>query len=177
MGELQTLLPRIKVVAAIRDHIAAHPAPWRFPGGTAHGRIVRLVSLSHKEIFEWVEAHADSLPQTLTELSAYPVPFRRVIVNRVSPEMRTQFWCDHLRTFLGAETRLNSQQCAFVEETIGQLPSIFGKPLAHAQIQMKALEDRMRNLFTREQAAAMFGMCGPPEPPEGLPLPPGTRFS
>jgi hypothetical protein len=42
---------------------------------------------------------------------------------------------------------------------------------------MKALEDRMRDLFTREQAAAMFAMVGPPEPPEGLPLPPGTRFS
>jgi hypothetical protein len=41
---------------------------------------------------------------------------------------------------------------------------------------MKALEDRLRDLFTREQAAAMFAMVGPPEPPEGLPLPPGTRF-
>jgi hypothetical protein len=133
--------------------------------------------LSRKEILEWVEAHADTLPRTLAELSAYPVPFRRVIVNHVSPEQRTQFWCDHLRTFVGAETRLNPQQCAFVEETIERLPSIFGEPLADAQVQMKALEDRMRDLFTREQAAAMFGMVGPPEPAEGLPLPPGTRFS
>ena len=133
--------------------------------------------LSRKEILEWVEAHADKLPRTLAELSAYPVPFRRVIVNHVSPEQRTQFWCDHLRTFVGAETRLNPQQCAFVEETIERLPSIFGEPLADAQVQMKALEDRMRDLFTREQAAAMFGMVGPPEPAEGLPLPPGTRFS
>ena len=112
--------------------------------------------LSHKEILEWVEAHEDALPRTLAELSTYPVPFRRVIVNRVSPERRTQFWCDHLRTFLGAQTRLNAEQCAFVEQTIDQLPSIFGKPLADARVQMKALEDRMRDLFTREQAAAMF---------------------
>ena len=72
---------------------------------------------------------------------------------------------------------MNPQQCAFTEETIGLLPSIFGKPLADAQVQMKGLEDRMRDLFTREEAAAMFAMVGPPEPPEGLPLPPGTRFS
>jgi hypothetical protein len=133
--------------------------------------------LSHKEIVEWVEAHADDLPRTLTELSAYPVPFRRVIVNYVSPEWRTEFWREHLRTFIGEDSRLSADQGAFVEETIGRLSSIFGKPLADARVDMKSLEDRMRDLFTREQAAAMFGMCGPPEPPEGLPLPPGTRLS
>ncbi|HEY2164452.1 MAG TPA: hypothetical protein VGH04_10695 [Gemmatimonadaceae bacterium] len=133
--------------------------------------------LSRKEIDEWVEAHADDLPRTLAELSAYPVPFRRVIVNYVSPERRTEFWCEHLRTFIGADSRLSAEQCVFVEETIGRLPSMFGKPLTDARVDMKALEDRMRDLFTREQAGAMFGMVGPPEPPEGLPLPPGTRFS
>lgn len=33
------------------------------------------------------------------------------------------------------------------------------------------LERRMRELLTREQAGRMFGILGPPEPPEGLPLP------
>jgi hypothetical protein len=133
--------------------------------------------LSHTEILEWVESHADKLPRTLTELSAYPVPFRRVIVNHVSPERRTEFWCEHLRTFIAADSRLSPEQSAFVEEMIGRLPSIFGIALTDARVEMKALEDRMRDLFTREQAAAMFGMVGPPEPPEGFPLPPGTRLS
>jgi hypothetical protein len=35
----------------------------------------------------------------------------------------------------------------------------------------------MRGLFTRQEAAAMFGMVGPAEPPEGLPLPAGTRLT
>jgi hypothetical protein len=72
---------------------------------------------------------------------------------------------------------LSPEQSAFVEEMIGRLPSIFGIALTDARVEMKALEDRMRDLFTREQAAAMFGMVGPPEPPEGFPLPPGTRLS
>jgi len=133
--------------------------------------------LSHKEIVEWVEAHADALPRTLAELSAYPIPFRRVIVNRVSNERRTAFWCDHLRTFLGADSTLDDRQRAFVEEIVGRLPSIFSKPLAELQTDLKALESRMPDLISREQAHAMFGVCGPPEPPEGLPLPPGTRLS
>jgi hypothetical protein len=35
----------------------------------------------------------------------------------------------------------------------------------------------MRDLFSRRQAGEMFGMVGPPEPPEGLPLPVGARPS
>ena len=133
--------------------------------------------LSHKEIRDWVEAHADALPRTLAELSTYPVPFRRVIVNYVSHERRTEFWCDHLRTFVADGSPLNAAQRAFVQETIDRLPAVFAKPLAELQADLKALENRMGDLFTREQAAAMFGMCGPPEPPEGLPLPSGTRVT
>lgn len=133
--------------------------------------------LPHSEIVAWVEAHADELPRSLAELSAFPVAFRRVIVNHVSAERRTQFWQDHLRTFLAPESTLTEEQRTFVEEAIGRLPDIFASPLADAQANMRPLEDRMRVLFTREQAVAMFGMVGPPEPPEGLPLPPGTRLT
>jgi hypothetical protein len=87
------------------------------------------------------------------------------------------FWQDHLRTFLGPESRLSTGQQAFVEEAIERLPDIFASPLAEAQAKMRPLEDRMRIIFVREQAVAMFGMVGPPEPPEGLPLPPGTRLT
>jgi hypothetical protein len=133
--------------------------------------------LPYEEIVAWVESHADELPQTLAELSAFPVAFRRVIVNRVSPERRTMFWQEHLRMFLGPDSTLSLEQRAFVEDAIEQLPGIFASPLAEAQAKMRPLEDRMRLIFVREQAAAMFGMVGPPEPPEGLPLPAGTRLT
>jgi hypothetical protein len=133
--------------------------------------------LPYEEIVSWVESHGNELPRTLAELSAFPVAFRRVIVNHVSAERRTMFWQEHLRTFIGADSRLTDEQQAFVEEAIERLPDIFGSVLADAQAKMRPLEERMRVLFAREQAAAMFGMVGPPEPPEGLPLPAGTRLT
>lgn len=133
--------------------------------------------LPYDEIVAWVESHADELPTTLAELSVYPTAFRRVIVNFVSPERRTSFWQEHLRTFLGPDSTLNADQRALVEETIERLPDIFASSQVEGQAKMRPLEDRMRVLFARDQAAAMFAMVGPPEPPEGLPLPPGTRLT
>jgi hypothetical protein len=133
--------------------------------------------LPYDEIVAWVEAHADEIPRSLAELSAFPIAFRRVIVNRVSAERRTQFWQDHLRTFLGPESTLTEEQRSLVNETIECLPDAFASPVAETQDKLRLVEDGLRLLFTREQAAAMFGTLGPAEPPEGLPLPPGTRLT
>jgi hypothetical protein len=133
--------------------------------------------LSNREIREWVEQHHDMLPTTLAELSAFPVPFRKVIVNSATPEQRTFFWEEHLRTFLDSDADLTADQRVFLEETIPLLANLFASPVAEAQTKMLSLEDRMRGLFTQPQCMAMFGMVGPPEPPEGLPLPAGTRLT
>ena len=133
--------------------------------------------LSHDEIVAWVDSHRDALPATLGELSAFPMAFRRVIVNTVPPATRTMFWQEHLRSFLGSDSMLSNEQRSFVEEAIDRLPDIFASPLSEAQMKIASLEERMRVLFQREQAVAMFGMVGSPDPPEGLPLPPGTRLT
>jgi hypothetical protein len=133
--------------------------------------------LPYDEIVSWVEEHRDTLPTTLAELATFPVAFRRVIVNAVSPEQRTRFWQEHLATFLAPDAGLTQEQCALVAETIPLLPDIFGSPLPEAQAKMRPLEQRMSQAFSRPQCAAIFGMVGPPEPPEGLPLPPGTRLT
>jgi hypothetical protein len=133
--------------------------------------------LPHDEIVAWVDEHRDTLPTTLAELSTFPVAFRKVIVNAVAPEQRTQFWEAHLRTFLAPDAGLTAEQRAFVAETIPLLAGIFGSPLRESQAKMLPLEERMRQLLSRQQCIAIFGMVGPPEPPEGLPLPPGTRLT
>jgi hypothetical protein len=133
--------------------------------------------LPYDEIVAWVEAHRDSLPTTLDELSTFPVAFRRVIVNSVSPEQRTRFWEEHLRTFLEPEAELTTAQRAFVAEAIPALTGIFQSPQLEAQAKMRPIEQRAIELLSRPQCAAIFGMVGPPEPPEGLPLPPGTRLT
>lgn len=133
--------------------------------------------LRYDEILAWVDGHVDQLPRTLAELNAYPVAFRRVIVNRVGPEQRTRFWREHLLTFLNPDSMLTSEQRAFVQEIVGELPDIFANSLVDVQAKMRPFESRIPGLFERQQAAAMFGMVGTPEPPEGLPLPPGTRLT
>ena len=133
--------------------------------------------LPYDEILAWVEQHRDSLPSTLAELSAYPMAFRSVIVNYVPHEQRARFWQDHLRTFLDGDAGLSAEQRAFVEELIDLFPEIFAHPLPDVQARMRPVEQRMATLFTRAQARAMFGTCGPPEPPEGLPIPLGTRLT
>src|SRR5690349_10232471 len=66
----------------------------------------------------WVAAHRDSLPRTLDELARYPMAYRRAIQGAVAPEVRAAFWCDHMRTFLGSEAGLSSDQRAAIEEAI-----------------------------------------------------------
>ena len=133
--------------------------------------------LSRDEIRAWVEQHRDSLPTTLAELVTFPMPFRKVIVNSVSPEQRARFWEEHLRTFLQPDSELSVDQRAYVAETIQMLPEIFGSPRSEAQAKTRALEARMGELFSRQQCGLMFGLVGPPEPPGGLPLPPDTRLT
>ena len=128
--------------------------------------------MNHRDILAWVEAHRDSLPRNLAELSAFPVPFRKVIVNYVSPEARTAFWTEHLTTFIGPESALNDDQQTLVRDAMAELPSLFNGARPEFERHAKALEDRMRDLLTRRQAAEMFGIVGPPEPEGGLPLPP-----
>ena len=134
--------------------------------------------LPHDEIVEWVVAHKETLPTTLAELSTYPVAFRRVIVHMVSVQLRTQFWQEHVQTFLEPGSGLADAQRAVVRDAKDQLPEIFGSAsLDEMHARMEPLEAALRAVLTREQGAAIFGMVGPPEPPEGLPLPPGTRLT
>jgi hypothetical protein len=124
------------------------------------------------QIKAWVDAHKHELPTTLAELSRLPIPFRKVIVNSVSPERRTAFWREHLDNFLAEGASLSAAQRELVTDAIAELPAIFGGTRVEGQEHMRALEVRMRELLSQEQAIAMFGTVGPPEPPEGLPIPP-----
>jgi len=128
--------------------------------------------MRHEEIVAWVEAHRANLPRTVAELAAFPIPFRKVIVNSASTEQRIAFWREHLQSFLGASSPLGPDQQALVTDAIAELPIIFGGDRPIFESRARAFEQRMKMLLTREQAATMFGMVGPPEPPEGLPLPP-----
>jgi hypothetical protein len=131
--------------------------------------------VGYNGIVAWVQKNPDKMPTSLAELSAFPVAFRRVIVNMVSPEVRTAMWRDHLQSFLGDGTALDERQRQLVRDAIEELPILFGSDRPVFEARAKALEERMKGVLTHEQAYYMFAMLGPPEPPGGLPLPPGAE--
>src|SRR5688572_18381129 len=126
------------------------------------------------EILAWVERHRDGLPTTLAELARLPMPFRSAVVSAVEPERRIRFWTEHLQSFLGPRSSLTTEQQAFVAATIPDLPHLLSAPAPNAV--MSAWEARASRHFSREEASRLFAMIGPPEPPEGLPLPPDAHL-
>lgn len=128
--------------------------------------------LGSNEIQAWVARHAHELPRSLEGLARYPIPFRTAIAAAVGPERCSALWIEHLGTFLGPESELTEPQRDLVRDAIGELPVIVGADRPEGERRMRALENRMRVLITQEQAHRIFGTLGPPEPPEGLPLPP-----
>jgi hypothetical protein len=133
--------------------------------------------MRREDIDAWVEAHRDELPNNLAELACYPIPFRKAILNAVTADLRASFWREHLLSFLEPTTVLSPEQQELVRDAIEELPTLFGATLEAGRTRVGALEDRMRQLITRQQAREMFGTIGPPEPPGGLPLPPGANPS
>ena len=132
----------------------------------------RWFPLRPDQIYDWVKRHAHELPRTLTEISRYPIPFRKAIAAELDAPTRAALWREHVETFLGPGSELTEPQRALLTDAIGELPVIFGADRSEGPSRARALEDRMRQLITREQASRIFGTLGPPEPPGGLPLPP-----
>lgn len=131
--------------------------------------------LRPEEIKDWVARHANDLPRTLTELARFPIQFRKAIVTALPVDARVSLWDEHLAHFLGPDSKLSGPQQALVRDARAELPAIFGGLPEEARVYARRLEDRMRELITPEQARLIFGTLGPPEPPEGLPLPADAR--
>jgi hypothetical protein len=110
------------------------------------------------------------LPRTLDDLARFPMAFRRVMLNAVTLDVRVRLWREHLEVFLGAESALNELQQQLVVATIPRLPELFATPTPNSAIVQS--ERQLAAAFSPQQAARVFTVIGPPEPPEGIPLPP-----
>ena len=122
------------------------------------------------EIRAWVEQHPDALPRTVSDLGRFPMAFRRVMLTMVSPEVRLQLWREHLETFLGPDSTLTPDQRGLVAATIPELPRLFAAAPAPNPV-MSEWERGIAATFSRQDAGRVFMLIGPPEPPEGIPLP------
>lgn len=126
--------------------------------------------MSQQQIRDWLDRHPEALPQTLDELARFPVAFRRVMINAVAPEVRVRLWREHLETFLRPESVLNEPQRQLIAASIARLPDLLAAPAPNPVI--IELERQIATVFSRPEAARVFALIGPPEPAEGLPLPP-----
>lgn len=126
--------------------------------------------LGSKEIRAWLERHPEALPHTVADLARFPIPFRRIMINAVAPDVRVALWREHLLSFVGDSSPLTEAQQSFIHQTIPQLSELMAAPAPNPV--MVEWERRMAGVFAREDAARIFGLIGPPESPEGLPLPP-----
>jgi hypothetical protein len=127
--------------------------------------------MSYRQIVDWIERHPDAMPRTLEDISRFPVAFRRVMINRVAPEVRLRLWQEHLESFLRPEAGLSDVQRQAIVTAIAEMPNVFAAGPAPNPV-MTDFEKRMMAVFSRPEGGRIFAMIGPAEPPEGLPLPP-----
>jgi hypothetical protein len=74
----------------------------------------------------------------------------------VSPEQRIRFWEEHLGSFLEPSAGLTDEQRSFVAETIPVLAEVFMSPREEGQAKIRPVEERARQLFTKQQGGAIF---------------------
>jgi hypothetical protein len=129
--------------------------------------------MDDEEIVAWVAGHEQVLSADLAELSRYPIPFRKVIVGMMSPDARMAIRQEHLLSAASADFELSAEQQAFVLDSARMVPVLFRSgPSSDA---MTTWKSRAVDLCTPAQRMRIFGTLGPPEPPEGLPLPADAR--
>lgn len=107
---------------------------------------------------DWV-ASADPLPTTLAELSEYPAEYRLAAFQKFTPEQRSAVVREQLAAF-SERTTLNAEQ----RDLIGRMMEI-AVPGAYtdagkrgAQQQMGTLCKRAREIFSKEQLAALSSL-------------------
>lgn len=125
--------------------------------------------LDAKHIGEWLDRHPEAQPHSLDDIVRFPVAFRRIMVGRLSQDVRVRLWREHLATFLRPESPLTESQRQLLADSISRLSELLAAPGPNPVPTER--ERQMAAVFSRQEAALVFGTLGPPEPPEGIPLP------
>jgi hypothetical protein len=128
--------------------------------------------MSQSEIRAWIRQHPEALPSTWADLGRFPMAFRRVLINEVGSDVRSRLWREHLESFLRPESGLTQPQRDMIVATAAELPHLLAAPAPNPT--MLEWEQRAATVFSRQDAARIFMLIGPPEPPEGIPLPAGA---
>ncbi len=111
----------------------------------------------------WVHANRGRLPQSYTEVTAYPQTYRRAIYQASTPSVRSALWSEHLRVYRSARPHLTNRQLEILDRAAGLAAreSIF-TPQGVAELRQS--EDLHRSAMAElgaEEVHLAFGMLGP----------------
>ena len=115
----------------------------------------------------WVGAHAQTLPTTLAELSAYPLPYRRAIYSSMPAERKALVWRQQMALLMASSTEWSQRQRDLLDHVQTLLvPGAFmkGTP-AHAALLDPVLEQTLRSEFSEHILS--FGELGVGVQPQG----------
>lgn len=169
---------------APRGRVAVSRAQFlRYTGGAAvatalvlTGRTPAFAEQEQASAHRWAARRAAEgrLPQTYTEVSAYPPAYRKAVYAQSAPQVRSSLWTDHLTAFETSRKELNSVQRAVLKSarTIAGEPSNFDRtrgsegPAEPLRGRLLELHRNAADAFGAESAYAMLANLGPVGTPE-----------
>lgn len=114
-----------------------------------------------------VNPQDDSL-QKYIDISALPMPKRKVEFRKASPQGKSDLWRIHFSVYLAKHMGLSEGQKQVILDGLALLtPELFESPLSNPdeKVTLKKFKTRIHDLFSRDQAAEIFATLGGPEPP------------
>ncbi|MFH9069713.1 bacteriocin fulvocin C-related protein [Streptomyces alboflavus] len=108
----------------------------------------------------WVEANAGRLPRTYEEIVRHTVPYRKAILNALSPEERAAAWLCHFTRYRAARPDLSADQLRIVDEASRLVDRVFVSRQDHKPA-VRRLGERARQTLGVAEAEALLGRLGP----------------
>lgn len=111
---------------------------------------------------EWVAAHENDLPRTLSELREYAPAFRLAIIQRLDTPTLSRMWHDQLSAYLNPDSSLTVSQREFVSRILSTREYWENRFIARKAVDRDSVLERANKLFGKDKAGAIFTHLGGP---------------
>ncbi|GAB3816548.1 bacteriocin fulvocin C-related protein [Micromonospora zhanjiangensis] len=136
-------------------------------GLTVTGRTPAFAQSETSRARAWVQANLDRLPEHYSEITRYPMEYRRAIFSKLSPSARSRFWLEHLGRYRAGHPDLSPEQ----HRVLNQAVDTFSDEAVFQDLRQAGVDQRLTALaeaavaaFGETEAAALVATLGPGEP-------------
>jgi len=113
-------------------------------------------------IHAWVRTHHETLPTSYRELVRFPVAYRRVIFDVLSPAAKSSLWQQHFSTYLITHPRLSERQVAVIMKLRAHAAIAFeDAPGREAVAILEHLRAEAAELFGPDALPSLIAHLGP----------------